>query len=217
MVPSLILTLLASPPAAAGPCEISGKVEFLRAGKPANPKDRVFVFVDRTEVMLKPREPVTHTIRQINREFVPSVLVVQREDQVQFSNEDRIPHGVFSQTRNNSFDAPANPKSITKTQTFKGLGPTRIQCAIHDRMRADVLVVPNAWYAGTESDGAFRLPSLPIGSYLLTAWEPNGAKRSIQVVDCKAPTQVQFQLPEDPEPKLAPKPGVPPPIPGGGY
>jgi plastocyanin len=120
-----------------------------------------------------PSHPPTFEIKQQGRQFVPAVAVVQVGTQVVFPNQDVVFHNVFSSTPGDAFDLgtlkggqTSAPVSMLKP------GHVEIFCNIHSKMRADVLVVPNAHWARVHPDGTFSLPSVPGGSRRLVVWGP---------------------------------------------
>jgi hypothetical protein len=60
-----------------------------------------------------------------------------------------------------------------------------IFCNMHQKMTADVLVVPNQLYTRVRPDGTFRLDNVPVGPRKLVAWSPS-AKPVQQKVDVAA-------------------------------
>jgi len=154
---------------------VSGRVHL--------PKDagEVYVYVEGT------RGPSgrgkVFEIKQKEKQFTPRVAVVPVGTRLSFPNMDAVFHNVFSKSPGNAFDlggikAGEKPGSVVVSQP----GHVEIFCNIHSKMRADVLVVPSAYYAKVRPDGSFELPSVPIGSRKLVLWGP-GLKPSSQRVD----------------------------------
>jgi plastocyanin len=122
-------------------------------------------------------------IKQQDKQFSPQVAVVPVGTRLSFPNFDALFHNVFSRSPGNAFDlggikAGEKPGSVVVSQP----GHVEIFCNMHSKMRADVLVVPNAYYAKVRPDGSFELPSVPIGTRKLVLWGPN-LKPSAQRVD----------------------------------
>jgi len=60
-----------------------------------------------------------------------------------------------------------------------------IFCNIHSKMRADVLVVPNAHWTRVSADGSFSISGVPVGSRKVVLWSPT-LKPISQQVDVSA-------------------------------
>lgn len=134
-------------------------------------------------------------IKQENKQFSPRVAVVQVGTNVVFPNFDAIYHNVFSPSPHNSFDLGsyrAGDKARTVTLTTPGL--VEIFCNMHQKMSADVLVVPSPLFTKARADGSFRIDNVPVGVRKVVAWSP-GAKTAQQRVEVTpAGAQVMFAL-----------------------
>jgi len=122
-------------------------------------------------------------IKQENKQFSPRLAVVQAGTNVVFPNFDAIYHNVFSMSAHNSFDlgsyrAGDKPRSVTLTTP----GVVQIFCNMHQKMSADVLVVPSPLYTKVRADGTFRIDNVPVGMRKVVAWSP-GIKAAQQRVE----------------------------------
>jgi plastocyanin len=140
-------------------------------------------------------------IKQEGKQFRPRVAVVQAGTSVTFPNLDKIYHNVFSNSPRNSFDlgshsADEKPRPVTLASP----GVVEVFCNMHQKMNANILVVPNGLYTKVRPDGTFRLDNLPVGSRWLAAWSPQSkpVRRRIDVIPSGA--QVSFVL-EHEEPR----------------
>ena len=66
--------------------------------------------------------------------------------------------------------------------TFDTAGMVTLRCDIHEHMRAVILVLDTPHFVVTDPDGAFRLPDVPPGRYVLKAWIDSRTTREIPVV-----------------------------------
>lgn len=204
----MILSVLITSLLAAPPCAISGTVELLRNGKKIEAGDQVALYIDHVPAAAYKRVAATHDMRQINKEFVPHVMVVTVGDEVTFNNDDKVEHSVFSNADTTHFEFPASKKGLTGIHVFNDPGPVRIQCDIHSKMRADVLVVANPFATLARPGGSFRISGLPADNYTLVAWEPNGGETHLEVSCGTRPeTVVRIKVEESPKPKLLRKDG----------
>ena len=109
-------------------------------------------------------------ITQRDKTFLPHVLAVPLGTTVQFRNDDRIYHDVFSIAKPNEFDAGIRATGATYTKTFTHAGVVELLCNIHSTMNAYVLVVDSPLYAKAQASGSFVVHGVAPGRYELSAW-----------------------------------------------
>jgi plastocyanin len=137
----------------------------------------------------------TVEIAQKDKQFVPSVAVVQRGTKVTFPNFDAVYHNVFSPGPPHAFDlgsyrAGEAPRAVEMTSP----GVVELFCNMHSKMHASVLVVPNALWTRVSADGSFRIDNVPVGARKLVAWSPK-TKPAEQTVEVGASgASVNFTL-----------------------
>jgi plastocyanin len=122
-------------------------------------------------------------IRQREKQFEPPLTVVVKGTTVDFPNEDKIFHNVFSVSRPARFDLGLYKSGTAKSVEMKRAGTVDVYCNIHPDMIAKVKVVDNAFYTITDKAGMFRIDNVPAGVYPVVAWLPSGdeAKGSVTV------------------------------------
>jgi len=128
--------------------------------------------------------PTNQVVTQREKTFLPHVLAVPMGTTVQFRNDDRIYHNVFSIAKPNDFDAGIRATGATYTRTFNSPGAVEILCNIHSTMNGYVFVVDSALYAKAQASGAFSIRGVPPGRYELGAWHDaasNIARKTIVV------------------------------------
>lgn len=111
-------------------------------------------------------------IRQRNYTFIPSVLPIRRGTRVEFPNDDKTYHNIFSYSPAKRFDLGryrADERPIP-SEVFDKPGLVTLRCDIHEHMRAIILVLDTPFFVLTDRDGNFRLTGLPAGEYVLKAW-----------------------------------------------
>jgi plastocyanin len=109
---------------------------------------------------------------QRNTEFVPRVLAVRMGTTIEFPNNDRVFHNVFSFHDGKRFDLGLYPVGAVKTQVFDRPGLSRVFCNIHPNMAAYIMVVDSPYFAVTNGGGEFVMPAVEPGSYAFRAWRP---------------------------------------------
>jgi plastocyanin len=107
---------------------------------------------------------------QRNLRFSPRVLAVQVGTTVDFPNNDRVFHNVFSFRDGKRFDLGLYPIGSVKRVTFDKPGVSRIFCNIHPQMAAYVVAVDSPLFAVSDDTGEFTLRSVPEGPYTYHAW-----------------------------------------------
>lgn len=135
-------------------------------------QSRVVVYLERATPAGGPDTtvPVTAQIQQMDRRFVPDLVVVPVGSTVSFPNMDPIFHNIYSLSKPKSFDLGAYDKGQTRKVAFPKPGIVEIYCHFHPNMAATVLVTPNRWYARPDKNGQYRIPRVPPGQYTVVAW-----------------------------------------------
>ena len=112
---------------------------------------------------------------QRNLSFSPGVLVVRVGTTVELPNNDRVFHNVFSFHNGKRFDLGLYPVGTVRRVTFDQPGLSRIFCNIHANMAAYVMAVDTPYYAISDRDGHFDVPSVEAGRYTYHAWRSGGS------------------------------------------
>jgi plastocyanin len=168
-------------------CELNGVARV--AGKP---QPNVVVWLEVPKAAGDPEaRPVMH---QRNLKFSPRVLAVQVGAVVDFPNEDRVFHNVFSFHDGKRFDLGLYPVGTVRRVTFDRPGLSHLFCNIHPHMAAYVLAVPTAYFAVSDGVGAFTIRGAPCGPHKYQAWRAGSATLGGSVV-MHADTQVEVEWP----------------------
>ena len=122
--------------------------------------------------------PTTVEIRNTNKTFVPSVLVVPVGSTVRFPNDDPFFHSIFSASDADPFDIGFYPAGPGKEELFTRPGVLDVRCHIHALMHANIVVVDGP---SVSAQDAFALTNVGAGRRVLRAWSPNLGVRSVTV------------------------------------
>ena len=93
------------------------------------------------------------TMDQINRQFVPHVLTINRGQFVSFPNSDNIRHHVYSFSDPKSFEIKLYRGTPTSPDLFDKPGIVILGCNIHDHMVGYIYVADNEMTAITDENG----------------------------------------------------------------
>jgi len=90
---------------------------------------------------------------QIDRQFVPRVLVVNKNQPVLFPNSDQVRHHVYSFSRPNDFEIKLYSGVNDTPMRFEHSGIVVLGCNIHDQMLGYIYVSDAGQSVKTDSDG----------------------------------------------------------------
>ncbi len=141
------------------------------AGKPV--KDAVVTFMPSGGAAI-PASALAgpFVMAQKNIQFAPYVLAVPVGATVNFPNQDRVNHHVYSFSPTQPFQLPLYGGGKTRTVTFTRAGTEALGCNIHDSMAAYIRIVATPYYATTGADGRVVLKNVPAGAGSLKVWQP---------------------------------------------
>jgi plastocyanin len=124
---------------------------------------------------------------QRNETFVPHVLAIVAGTTVDFPNDDRTYHNVFSLSKTKSFDLGRYATGHSKSIRFDRPGIVRVFCDIHSHMSAFILVFAHRYFDVTDEDGRYHIDGVPAGTYVVTVWNEmirgDAPKRTITIPD----------------------------------
>ena len=116
------------------------------------------------------REEPHVRLDQRDEQFVPHVLAIVAGTVVDFPNNDRTYHNVFSLSKTRSFDLGRYATGRSKAIRFDQPGIVRVFCDIHSHMSAFILVFAHRYFAVTDEDGRYHIDNVPPGQYTVVAW-----------------------------------------------
>jgi plastocyanin len=134
---------------------------------------------------LESREPGRARLDQRNETFLPHVLAIDAGTVVDFPNNDKTYHNVFSLSKTRKFDLGRYAAGKSKWVQFDRPGIVRVFCDIHSHMSAFILVFSHPYYAKAEADGRYRIDNIPPGVYTVAAWH-EGETRETKTVTVPA-------------------------------
>ncbi|MBI1323119.1 hypothetical protein GC170_08015 [bacterium] len=124
----------------------------------------------------------TLLVRQAALQFVPRIIVAQKGQKLRFTNEDSEFHNVHVQARGELFNQtmpPGQPADFTPEST----GILRVNCDIHQHMRAFVIIQETPWIMTCSRKGAYRFTDVPAGRYRITFWHEMGSRPTVHSIE----------------------------------
>lgn len=156
-----------------------------------------------TVVYLEPQSPVSTTkttssaiMDQVNSQFVPHILVVQKGTLIDFPNSDSIKHHVYSFSPAKTFELQLYKDKEPAPQLFDQAGRVEMGCNVHDWMLGYIYVVDTPFFGKTNKHGIVTL-DVPAGEYRVQIRQPriqddlSTLVQSVSVVNKHA---IQFNL-----------------------
>ena len=132
-------------------------------------------------------------------QFSPRILAITAGTTVDFPNNDRTFHNVFSLSRVRSFDLGRFAPGRTGSVRFDRPGIVPVFCDIHSHMSAYLLVFSHPFFAVSGDDGQYVIEGVPPGTYTLVAWSELGSAspRRVTVPDGGS-VEADFQIGREP-------------------
>ena len=127
----------------------------------------------------KPTELKKAVMDQREMKFVPRVLAVRAGTTVEFPNNDKTWHNVYSASETKNFNLGLYAPKQSRNTVFDKPGVVKILCNVHPQMEAFIVVKPHPFFAVTEKSGNYQVGSVPLGKYVLEVWHPDFGTRKI--------------------------------------
>ena len=143
---------------------------------------RAVVYLDPApQAAFDTRGPLRARMDQRNETFVPHVLAIVAGTTVDFPNNDRTYHNVFSLSKPKTFDLGRYAAGRSKSVRFDTPGVVRVFCEIHSHMSAYIVVFSHRYFAVTDESGRYRIDNVPPGEYTVIAWHESMKEESRRV------------------------------------
>lgn len=163
-------------------------------------RSRVVIYLESTTPATDAPAPQEAAVEQLDRRFVPDIVVVPAGSTVSFPNMDPIFHNIYSLSKARSFDLGSYDKGLTRKVTFPTPGIVQVYCHLHPNMAATLVITPNRWFAQPDSTGHYTIPNVPPGRYTVVAWHKTaGFFRKTIVVGESDNATADFFIPLDPD------------------
>jgi plastocyanin len=139
-------------------CPLASAESILVSDQFGNPIENVVVSFSTSEA-IKGDKPGVVIMDQIDKQFAPRVLVVQKDQTVFFPNSDDIRHHLYSFSKPKPFEFKMFKGGVSRKLTFDQAGIVVLGCNIHDQMIGYIYVADNEYTVMTNDQGIAQLPS----------------------------------------------------------
>ncbi|MEO6163448.1 MAG: plastocyanin/azurin family copper-binding protein [Candidatus Binatia bacterium] len=133
---------------------------------------------DQIKTQMAHTKPQKKVIDQRNLKFIPTVVAIMAGETVDFPNNDKTWHNVYSKGGANDFDLGLYASGKTRSKKFDKPGVSRILCNAHPNMEAFVVVKDHPFFSTTDSLGNYEIKNVPLGKVRVEIWYPNLEVRS---------------------------------------
>jgi len=171
---------------------IKGEVKVKGLRTPEN----ILVYLTQAPSSSADLSNVKFVMDQRNLEFIPHILPVLVGATVDFPNNDKVNHNVFSMSRTKKFNLGSYGAGTSKSVVFDKPGIVELRCDVHAEMAAYILVMKNPYFAVTDKKGHFEIPDskhlvqiglsatkeLPPGKYFIKTWHEKLKSQKMPVV-----------------------------------
>lgn len=184
---------------------ISGTVKVKGLRSPAN----ILVYLTKTPPVYVDLSKTGFVMDQQNLTFLPHILPVPVGATVNFPNNDKVDHNVFSLSRTKTFNLGGYKPGESKVVSFEKPGIVEVRCDVHAEMAAYIMVMKNPYFAVTNAAGRFEIPDtkylkplgitgltdIPAGKYMIKTWhEKLKTKKQTVNVPKKGTVSIQLEL-----------------------
>jgi len=115
--------------------------------------------------------PVKAVMDQVNRAFLPDLLIIPVGSTVVFPNSDSVSHQIYSFSPAKRFQLPLYRGTPYPPVHFDQTGVVTLGCNIHDEMVGYLVVTDAPHFGRTDARGAWT-SEVPRGRYRISIWHP---------------------------------------------
>jgi plastocyanin len=120
-------------------------------------------------------------IDQKDLKFIPRVLAVMVGKTVDFPNDDKTFHNVFSTSEAKKFDLGLYPSGQSRSVNFDKPGVVKVLCNVHPNMEAYIVVKQHPFFSVANDRGNYSINGAPLGKYRVEVWHPQFGVKNIPV------------------------------------
>jgi plastocyanin len=174
--------------ASAQNADLKGKVQLTRNGHKVNDASNVVVWLTPLGTTPAPAPPSQQgseipKLVQKDKSFHPSLLVIPAGGQVEFPNQDRFFHNVFSFFDGKRFDLGLYESGTTQFVKFDKPGISFIFCNIHAQMSAVVIALSTPYYATSNGHGEISIAGVIPGRYQMHVFHSSVSPEALHAAE----------------------------------
>jgi plastocyanin len=124
---------------------------------------------------------------QVNVQFLPQVLIIQKNQSVAFPNSDNTRHHIYSFSKPKPFEIKMFSGGESKQLTFEQSGIVVLGCNIHDQMVGYIYVAENN---NTSITNALGIAEVPAAGIAVKLWHPKLSANKILRKDIQLPDTI---------------------------
>jgi hypothetical protein len=116
--------------------------------------------------------------------YSPRILAMQKGERLKVKNNDpklHIPHSYHEERTVFNLSLPFKGTTIDATARLRQPGILKVVCDTHAWMLAYIHVFDHPYFSVTDDRGAFTIPNLPPGTYILKAWHEDAGLKSQEI------------------------------------
>lgn len=118
-------------------------------------------------------------MRNRDRQFIPTVVVIAPGDSVRFPNDDVFYHSIYSYTGEGPFDIGYYGTGPGKVVKFANPGVIDVRCHIHPSMHGSIVVADGPATRGPVT--SFSIDGIAAGKHVLHYWIDGEPVRSLDI------------------------------------
>jgi plastocyanin len=134
---------------------------------------------DKSKIQNRKSKIAKAVIDQRDMKFIPRVLPVVVGTTVEFPNNDKAWHNVFSASEAKKFDLGLYGPGKSRSIAFDKPGVVRILCNVHPDMEAYVVVQGHPYFGASDKKGNYQIKDVPLGKYRIEIWHPDFGTRTV--------------------------------------
>ena len=175
------VVLTAAPFLAAQTSPLHARVEIIERGRTSKVASNAVVWLTSLDSPVTPPPQTTvPQLRQKNKSFIPSLVVIPAGGKVEFPNEDPFFHNVFSLFEGKRFDLGLYESGSTRFVQFDRPGISYIFCNIHAQMSAVVIALSTPYYGISNEKGEITIAGVPPGRYRMQVFHASALPDEMQ-------------------------------------
>ncbi|UAA39840.1 methylamine utilization protein [Paraneptunicella aestuarii] len=154
----------------------AGSLTVMLSSKEGKPLANAVVYLESSSSASSYSGKDVAIMDQVNRQFSPYILPVQKGQSVAFPNSDSIKHHVYSFSPAKVFELQLYKGVTAKSVIFDKSGIVELGCNVHDWMLGYIFVADNPYFAQTDKKGNATIEA-PDGEYKLKVWHSRVAEQ----------------------------------------